>query len=65
MAQLERGMENTKLQLARAERLVSGLGTEEKRWAEEADRLADLLQHVVGNMILAAGLSATGVKTFL
>lgn len=43
------------MKLQRAEQLVGGLVTEEKRWASEAERLSDGLKNLVGNIMLAAG----------
>jgi len=57
-SKLEQSRETTKAQLVRAEKLVSGLGSEEKRWMEVAGDLENDFKNLVGNVMLSAGCLA-------
>jgi dynein axonemal heavy chain len=48
----------TKARLERAEKLVTGLGSEETRWADTAKQLENDMHHLVGNTMLSAGFVA-------
>lgn len=52
---IQADMAQTKARLGRAQILVDGLGSEEKRWKETADQLKADLVNLVGNMALSAG----------
>lgn len=56
--ELRRKSELTELRLIRAEKLVTGLSSESKRWAESAKLLEGDLKNLVGNIMLAAGFVA-------
>lgn len=53
--ELEAAKERTKKQLNIAEKLVSGLGSEEKRWEDTAVELKEKLTNLVGNVLLSVG----------
>ncbi|KAG2469298.1 DYH7 protein, partial [Polypterus senegalus] len=55
---LEKSMEQTKLKLDRAEKLMSGLGGERERWMQISQQLDDTYQNIVGDMLLSAGVVA-------
>ncbi|XP_051776026.1 dynein axonemal heavy chain 3-like isoform X1 [Erpetoichthys calabaricus] len=55
---LEKSMEQTKLKLGRAEKLMSGLGGERERWMQISQQLDDTYQNIVGDMLLSAGVVA-------
>eukprot|EP00742_Colponemidia_sp_Colp-10_P004283 GILJ01004568.1.p1 GENE.GILJ01004568.1~~GILJ01004568.1.p1 ORF type:complete len:2868 (+),score=508.60 GILJ01004568.1:1-8604(+) len=57
-AELEKKMADTKIRLDRAEKLLSGLGSESLRWAESAETLEKDLVNLIGNMIVSAGCVA-------
>ncbi|XP_052759353.1 dynein axonemal heavy chain 3 [Galleria mellonella] len=44
--------------LARAEQLIGGLGGEKARWTELARQLQDLLNNIIGDVLLSAGFIA-------
>ena len=56
--QLEDQANDTKVKLARADKLVGGLGGELIRWKEEVEKLDASKGNLVGSMILAAGIVA-------
>ena len=56
--ELKRSSELTEQRLIRAEKLVSGLSSESKRWQESAKSLEGDLKNLVGNIMLAAGFVA-------
>lgn len=56
--ELRKRSELTEARLIRAEKLVSGLSSESKRWAESAKLLEADLKNLVGNIMLAAGFVA-------
>ena len=56
--ELKRKSELTEARLIRAGKLVTGLGSESKRWAESAKILEGDLKNLVGNIMLAAGFVA-------
>jgi dynein heavy chain len=58
--ELEAQKTRTKTQLARAEKLVAGLGSEEKRWTETALALEADAANLVGNIMLSAGVISYG-----
>ena len=51
-------MHNATIQLARAEKLLNGLGSESERWKVSADQLQEDLTNVTGNMLLSAAFLA-------
>ena len=56
--ELKRRSELTEARLIRAGKLVTGLSSESKRWAESAKALEGDLKNLVGNIMLAAGFVA-------
>ncbi|OMJ81043.1 hypothetical protein SteCoe_18549 [Stentor coeruleus] len=56
--ELRKKSELTEARLDRAGKLVSGLSSESKRWAESAKSLEGDLKNLVGNIMLAAGFVA-------
>ncbi|XP_063226606.1 dynein axonemal heavy chain 3 [Bacillus rossius redtenbacheri] len=56
--ELEDEIESTIQQLSRAERLIGGLAVEDKRWKQTADSLTLLLDNIVGDVLLSAGVVA-------
>jgi len=62
---LEKSKEMTVLRLERADKLVAGLGGEQKRWGETCVTLQGDLDNLVGNILLAAAAIAyAGPFTF-
>lgn len=55
---LQRDMEETKVKLVRAQKLVAGLGSEAVRWREAAGELDKDMDNLIGNVILSAGMIA-------
>jgi dynein heavy chain len=63
--QLEKKEAECKMQLVNADKLIGGLGGEEKRWGETVVLLGDALVNVLGDVIVCAGtVSYLGVFTF-
>ena len=56
--ELSQNIERTKVRLVRAEKLVSGLSSEEVRWNAQAELLNSSLKNLVGDVILSAGCIA-------
>jgi len=52
---LQRRSELTEARLVRAEKLVSGLSSEQVRWKSTAEILEEDMTNLVGNMILSSG----------
>jgi len=62
---LEKKEAECKLQLVNADKLIGGLGGEEKRWGESVVLLGEALVNVLGDVIVCAGtVSYCGVFTF-
>lgn len=56
--ELEDKVNDTDTKLTRAKKLIEGLGGEKVRFAREAERFADELRYVVGNVVVSAGVVA-------
>ncbi|XP_053607537.1 dynein axonemal heavy chain 3 [Plodia interpunctella] len=55
---LEDEIELCSTKLSRAEQLIGGLGGEKARWTELAIQLQDLLDNIIGDVLLSAGFIA-------
>ncbi|XP_064633532.1 dynein axonemal heavy chain 3-like isoform X2 [Lineus longissimus] len=55
---LEDNIELTKVKIIRAEKLISGLGGEKKRWTENVKNLSYTYDNIVGDVLLSAGVVA-------
>ncbi|XP_059059125.1 dynein axonemal heavy chain 3 [Achroia grisella] len=55
---LEDEIELCSTKLSRAEQLIGGLGGEKARWTELARQLQDLLDNIIGDVLLSAGFIA-------
>ncbi|XP_043943753.1 dynein axonemal heavy chain 3-like [Protopterus annectens] len=55
---LEKNIEQTKVKLQRAEKLISRLGGEKERWTQTAKQLEDTYHNIVGDVLLSAGIVA-------
>jgi len=56
--ELQERKDKTEIQLDRAEKLVTGLGSEQIRWRQSMAALDEDLKNLVGNIIVAAGFVA-------
>ncbi|KAK3252700.1 hypothetical protein CYMTET_38016 [Cymbomonas tetramitiformis] len=58
LADLQQQVRDCQIKLARAEKLISGLGGERKRWNDTIQSLTESIGNVVGDMAVAAGTIA-------
>lgn len=56
--ELEDEIEETKLKLIRAEKLISGLGGEKVRWTELVQSLHETFDNIVGDVLLSSSVVA-------
>lgn len=54
----EREVELCERKLKRAEALISGLESEKRRWTEDAARLQNLYDHLIGDILISCGMIA-------
>ena len=55
---LKVGVEQCKVKLTRAEKLISGLGGEKERWISTVERLNSTYENIEGDVLIAAGTIA-------
>ena len=48
----------TKVKIMRAERLISGLGSEKSRWTQNVEQLCETYDNIVGDVLLSGGIVA-------
>lgn len=55
---LEKDIENCKVKLERANKLINGLGGEKSRWLQKSKELKELYSMLVGDVLISAGIIA-------
>ncbi|XP_033114673.1 dynein heavy chain 3, axonemal-like isoform X5 [Anneissia japonica] len=55
---LEDQIENTRLKIVRAKKLISGLGGEKERWQQLTEQLSATYVNIVGDVLLSSGVVA-------
>ena len=56
--ELEEEIEETKLKLIRAEKLINGLGGEKVRWTELVQNLDETYDNIIGDVLLSSSVVA-------
>ena len=56
--ELDDKVEECKVKLDRAEKLISGLGVEKTRWKQQSETLAQVYINLTGDVLISAGMIA-------